>query len=57
MKLKSTSIFAGILTLALVAAPLTAQACSGNKERGTSETNVPDQTETSVTIEENNLSS
>lgn len=52
MKLKSTSIFAGILTLALVAAPLTAQACGGNKGQGATETNAPDQTETSTSVED-----
>lgn len=51
MKFKSTSVFAGILALALVAAPLTAQAC-GNKE-GNSESNLPEGTETSFTVEDN----
>ena len=50
MKLKSTSIFAGILALAVVAAPLTAQAC-GDKER--SQSNLPEGTETSLTVEDN----
>ena len=49
MKLKYTSIFAGILALAVVAAPLTAQAC-GDKDRE-SESNLPEGTETSLTIE------
>ena len=55
MKFKYTSIFAGILALALVAAPLTAQAC-GDKERGDSETNLPEGTQTSFTIEDDNFS-
>lgn len=52
MKLKSTSIFAGVLALALVAAPLTAQAC-GDKDRNTSESDVPEGTQTSLTVEDN----
>ena len=52
MKLKSTSIFAGILALALVAAPLTAQAC-GDKDRNTSESDVPEGTQTSLSVEDN----
>ena len=55
MKFKSTSIFAGILALALVAAPLTAQAC-GDKDRGNSESNLPEGTETSY-VEDNRLAS
>ena len=49
MKLKSTSIFAGILALAVVAAPLAAQAC-GDKDRG-SESNLPEGTETSSVVD------
>ena len=56
MKFKSTSIFAGILALAFVAAPLTAQAC-GDKDKGNSETNVPEGTESSLTVEDNSFSS
>ena len=56
MKLKSTSIFAGILALALVAAPLAAQAC-GDKDNNTSESDLPEGTETSFTIEDNSFSS
>ena len=51
MKLKSTSILAGILTLAMVAVPLTAQAC-GDKNRTNSDSNVPEGTETSFTAED-----
>ena len=51
MKFKSISLFAGILTLAMVAAPLTAQAC-GDKNKNTSESNLPEQTESSVNVEE-----
>ena len=52
MKLKSTSIFAGILALAVVAAPLTAQAC-GDKDGNTSESDLSQETETSLTVEDN----
>ena len=52
MKLKSTTIFAGILTLAMVAAPLAAQAC-GDKDKNTSESDLPEGTDTSLTIEDN----
>ncbi|HHP7230844.1 MAG TPA: hypothetical protein ACFCUY_08300 [Xenococcaceae cyanobacterium] len=53
MKFKSMSIFAGILALTVVAAPLVAQACNGtNKEENTSETNLPRQTQTNNTTEE-----
>ena len=52
MKFKSTSIFAGVLALALVAAPLTAQAC-GDKDQRDSDSNLPEGTETSFTIEDN----
>ena len=54
MKLKFTSVFAGILTLALVAAPLAAQAC-GDKNKNTSESEFPEETETSFTVEDNSL--
>ena len=52
MKLKSTTLFAGILTLAMVAAPLAAQAC-GDKDKNTSESDLPEGTDTSLTIEDN----
>ena len=54
MKLKLMPFFLGVFTLTLAIAPLAAQACSGgNKDRGTSETNLPaERTQTSVTIEE-----
>ena len=54
MKLKSRSVFAGILTLALVAAPIAAQAC-GDKDKGNSESNLPEGTETSFTVKDNSL--
>jgi len=53
MNIKSTSIFAGILALALVAAPLTAQAC-GDKDKG-SESNLPEGTQSSF-VEDNSVS-
>ena len=49
MKFKSTSVFASILALALVAAPIAAQAC-GDKEAG-SESNLPEGTETSSVVD------
>ena len=55
MKFKFTSILAGILTLALVAVPLTAQAC-GDKDKGDSESNLPEGTETSLTVENSSFS-
>lgn len=55
MKFKSTSILAGILTLAMVAAPLTAQACN-DKDRTSSESDLPEETETSWTVEDGSLS-
>lgn len=53
MKAKLLPLFAGILALGVVAAPLTAQACNGsNKDQGaSSESELPE--ETSV-IEEAN---
>ncbi|MEM7594897.1 MAG: hypothetical protein AAF383_25945 [Cyanobacteria bacterium P01_A01_bin.83] len=55
MKFKSTSIFAGFLALALVAAPIAAQAC-GDKDQNNSESDLPAGTETSFTVEENSFS-
>ena len=53
MKLKLMPFFLGVFTLTLAIAPLAAQACSGeNKDRGTSETNLPERTQTSVILEE-----
>ena len=49
MKFKSTSIFAGILALAFVAAPIAAQAC-GDKDKG-SESNLPEDTERSSVVD------
>lgn len=56
MKLKYTSILASIMAIAFVAVPLTAQAC-GDKDRNTSESNTPEGTETSLTVEDNSFSS
>lgn len=53
MKLKLMTFFLGVFTLTLAIAPLAAQACSGeNKDRGTSETNLPERTQTSIILEE-----
>ncbi|WP_019506063.1 hypothetical protein [Pleurocapsa sp. PCC 7319] len=53
MKIKLMPILAGFITLSLVAVPLTAQACSGgDKDKSTSESNLPEQTESSFTVEE-----
>ena len=56
MKLKSKSILAGILTLGMVIIPLTAQAC-GDKDKNTSESNVPEGTEINFTTPDNSISS
>lgn len=56
MKLKSTSILAGILTLAMISVPLAAQAC-GDKDQSNSDSNLPEGTETSFTVGENSYSS
>ena len=55
MKFKSTSIFAGIFALVLLAAPLTAQAC-GDKDKGNSESNLPEGSQSSFTIEDSTSS-
>ncbi|MEM8721563.1 MAG: hypothetical protein AAGE84_20090 [Cyanobacteria bacterium P01_G01_bin.39] len=55
MKFKSRSIFAGVLALALVAAPIAAQAC-GDKDQNTSESDLTEGAETSFTVEENSFS-
>ena len=56
MKLKLMPFFVGFFTLTLAIAPLAAQACSGeNKDKGTSETNLPEGTSTSVTSAEINF--
>lgn len=48
MNLRLMSFFAGVLTLTFVVAPGAAQACNGgNKDQGTSETNLPETTQTS----------
>ncbi|MDJ0532933.1 MAG: hypothetical protein QNJ70_10640 [Xenococcaceae cyanobacterium MO_207.B15] len=58
MKLKVMPFLAGVLTLAFVAAPLAAQACSGTKrEANTPDSNFPQQTQTSVTVEGNSFTS
>ena len=54
MKFKSKAIFAGILTLSLIAAPIAAQAC-GDKSRDDSESNLPEDTETSFTQKDNSF--
>ena len=56
MKLKFASILAGILTLTMVVAPMAAQAC-GNKDRNTSESDLPEGTETSLTVEDDSFAS
>lgn len=55
MKLKPTSVFAGIVALALVAAPIAAQAC-GDKDKNTSDSNLPEEAETSLTVEKDDFS-
>ena len=56
MKLKLMPLFASVLTLAVVASPLAAQACNGsNKDKNTSESDVPEQTQSSVVVKENTV--
>ena len=58
MKLKLMPFFAGVLTLALVAAPLAAQACNGaDKNKNAPESNLPEQTQSSVTVEQTTFAS
>ena len=51
MKLKSTSILAGILTLGAIAMPFAAQAC-GDKNNANSDSNLPESTETAQNVSE-----
>lgn len=56
MKLKAISFWTGLLTLAVVIAPLAAQACSGaDKDENTSDSNLPEQTQTSVIVEQSSF--
>ncbi|WP_186375958.1 hypothetical protein [Hyella patelloides] len=43
---------AGVLTLTVLAVPVTAQTCNGgNKDKNTTESNFPDTTQSSTTVE------
>ena len=58
MKLKLMPLFASILTLAVVVAPIAAQACNGgNKDKSTYDSDVPEQTQSSVVVDENTFAS
>ena len=51
-------LFASILTLAVVVAPIAAQACNGgNKDKSTYDSDVPEQTQSSVVVDENTFAS
>lgn len=52
MNIKSMPFFAGVLTLAFVVVPLAAQACDGSKDKSTSDSDLTEQTQTSVLVEE-----
>ena len=56
MKSKFGAIFSGILALAIVAAPLTAQAC-GDKDKDNAESNLPEGSQSSFTIESDRFDS
>lgn len=56
MKVKLLTLFAGLATLSLLFAPLSAQACSGaNKDTTEDNTQIP--TESSVRVDETSLTS
>ncbi len=58
MKVKLMSLLAGLVTLTIVAAPLTAQACDGsNKDKNPQESNTSIPTQSSVTVDETSLAS
>lgn len=58
MKVKLMSFLAGIVTLTIVSAPLTAQACNGsNKDKSTQESNTSIPIQSSFTVEETSLAS
>ena len=58
MKLKLMPLLAGIVTLTVLAAPLTAQACNrGNKDNNTQESNTSIPIQSSTTINESSLAS
>lgn len=56
MKVKLLSLFAGLTTLSLLFAPLSAQACSG-ADKNTTEDNAPIPTESSVRADETSVTS
>lgn len=57
MKFKLMSLFAGLVGLTIIAAPLTAQACNGaNKDKNNQESNTSIPTESSFNVEENSSS-
>ena len=52
MKIKLMPFLAGVLTLAFAVVPLAAQACDGSKDKSTSDSDLTEQTQTSVLLEE-----
>lgn len=53
MKVKLMSWLTGLITLVIVVAPLTAQACNGgNKDKTTQESDTSIPTQSSVTVDE-----
>ena len=58
MKVKLMSLLAGLVTLTILAAPLTAQACNGsNKDKNTQESNTSTTIQSSVIVDETSLAS
>ncbi|MEM8831154.1 MAG: hypothetical protein AAGE96_17615 [Cyanobacteria bacterium P01_G01_bin.19] len=58
MKIKLVPLLAGLVALTIVAAPLTAQACSGsNKDKNTEKTNTSVPIQSSFTVERTSVAS
>lgn len=58
MKVKLMSLLTGLMTLIIVTAPLTAQACNGgNKDKTTQDSDTSIPTQSSVTVEETSFTS
>jgi hypothetical protein len=57
MKFKLMSLFAGLVSLTIIAAPLAAQACNeANKDKNNQESNTSIPTESSFNVENNSSS-
>lgn len=58
MKVKLMPLLAGLVTLTIMAVPLTAQACNGsNKDKNTQESDTSIPTQSSVTVDETSVAS